>query len=52
MASRILKALRTLLRRRDVEGQLDEEIRFHLDMETQSWERFATAVGRILEATS
>ncbi|HKD11560.1 MAG TPA: ABC transporter permease, partial [Thermoanaerobaculia bacterium] len=35
MASRILTALRAFLRRRDVEGQLDEEIRFHLDMETR-----------------
>jgi hypothetical protein len=35
MASRILTALRAFLRRRDVEGQLDEEVRFHLDMETR-----------------
>src|SRR5580765_3321492 len=35
MASRILTALRTLLRRREVEGQLDEEVRFHIEMETR-----------------
>ena len=35
MASRILTALRSLLRRREVEGQLDEEVRFHIEMETR-----------------
>jgi putative ABC transport system permease protein len=35
MTSRLRTALRTLLRRRAVEKDLDEEMRFHLEMETR-----------------
>jgi predicted permease len=35
MASRVWTAFRTLLRRPAVESQLEEEIRFHIDMETR-----------------
>jgi len=35
MASRILTALRAIFRKREVEGQLDEEVRFHIEMETR-----------------
>lgn len=35
MTSRVRTALRTLLRRRAVERELDEEMRFHIEMETR-----------------
>ena len=35
MTSRVLTALKTLRRRSAVENELDEEMRFHLDMETR-----------------
>jgi predicted permease len=35
MTSRIRAALRALLKRREVENELDEEMRFHIEMETR-----------------
>ena len=35
MASRIRTILRAIFRRREVESQMDEEVRFHLDMEAK-----------------
>jgi hypothetical protein len=37
MTTRVMTALRNLRRRGAVESQLDEEMRFHLDMETVSY---------------
>ena len=35
MLSRLMTALRTLLRRTQVENELDEELRYHLEQQTE-----------------